>query len=166
MTEGNGIIVEGEGGTIISGNKITKPKRRKKRRAKKITQAVLAKPLAQALNAQRTQEVEEGRSAPKPNLPPLDPQIALREAWSNALEGNAKLTRTIDALRLGLQTLSVAEYDRVARREVTADELRRMARETLSACGFGGRRQVIETRAGTADHDLSKNSGNDGEDYD
>jgi hypothetical protein len=103
----------------------------------------------------------------KPNLPPLDGLAAAQEACRHAQEGNVKLSRTVDYLRQTLQTLAVAEWDRELNAPVSPADLRKMAAEALSAIWPDWRRrQVVTTRAGSADHDLSKNRLNDGEDYD
>ena len=110
---------------------------------------------------------------PKPNIPPLDEVAALREAARLAQEGNAKLAKAIDTLRSGLQVISVAEWDHETNLSVSPSKLRQMAAETLSAAGqLAGqnwlipRNQVVHSRAGRADHDMSKNRNLDGEDYD
>ena len=111
--------------------------------------------------------------AVKPPLPPVDGLAAALEATRHAQEGNVRLSRAIDVLREGLQTISIAEMDNYTKMPVSAQQLRVMAVETLqAAAALAGqnwltpRNQVVRTRAGRADHDLSKNRGNDGGDYD
>lgn len=110
---------------------------------------------------------------PKPPLPPVDGMAAAIEAARHAQEGNTRLARAIDVLREGLQTIAVAEMDNYTKMPVSAQQLRVMAVETLdAAAALAGqnwrtpRNQVVRTRAGRADHDLSKNRGNEGSDYD
>lgn len=110
---------------------------------------------------------------PKPPLPPVDGLAAAIEAARHAQEGNTRLARAIDVLREGLQTIAIAEIDNYTKMPVSAQQLRVMAVETLqSAAALAGqnwltpRNQVVRTRAGRADHDLSKNRGNEGSDYD
>lgn len=127
-------------------------------------EALNATPVRRRRAKKKTRQKRSAAVKAKPNLPPLNELAAAQEACRHAQEGNIKLARTIDFLREGLQTISIAEWDRVAGREVLASELRSMARETLSGAGFS--KPVVRTRAGKADGDLSKNRNLDGVDYD
>ena len=91
----------------------------------------------------------------KPKLPPLDPVLAAREAMRHALEGNGRLTLALDEARLVLQTIAVAEWDRETNSVVSAQALRDMARDFLVSQGLSSH-SVVRTRAGSADHDVSK----------
>lgn len=67
----------------------------------------------------------------KPSIGVPDPLLVAQEEARHAKEGSAKLQRAVEVLREGLETITVAEWDRVERREVTANELRKMAAKTL-----------------------------------
>lgn len=89
----------------------------------------------------------------KPSIGVPDPLLVAQEEALNAKAGNAKLQRAVDALRAGLETITVAEWDRVERREVTANELRKMAIKTLdeysSLTGQSWRRnRIVHSHAG------------------
>jgi hypothetical protein len=68
---------------------------------------------------------------PRPPLPPLDPLLAAQEAAHHALEGNLKLSRSVDILREGLETIVIAEVDRRTGIPVGARELRELAAACL-----------------------------------
>jgi hypothetical protein len=128
--------------------------------------AVLQQPIARKVRKDKGKKRAPSKRRLKPNLPPLDSLAAAQEACRHAQEGNVRLSRTVDLLREGLQTLPVAEWDRELNVAVSPAELRKMAQDTLSAAGFPPRAKVVHSRAGKADHDLTKNHLNDGEDYD
>jgi hypothetical protein len=70
---------------------------------------------------------------PKRNLPPLDPFAAQAEADAHFAEGNRKLTMAVDALRSGLETIVIAEVDRMTGLPTTALDLRKLAVEALDS---------------------------------
>jgi hypothetical protein len=89
----------------------------------------------------------------KPKLGHLDPLTAAQETARNAQEGNLKLARAVDALRTGLETISVAEIDNTTGLPVTAQELRILAVSALDAysalTGQSWRRhKIVNSRAG------------------
>jgi hypothetical protein len=69
----------------------------------------------------------------KPALGLPDALEAAQEAARLAQEGSLKLSRAVDILRQGLETLVSAEIDRVSGLSVTASELRMLAVQTLDA---------------------------------
>jgi hypothetical protein len=89
----------------------------------------------------------------KPKLGTLDPLESAQETARNAQEGNIKLSRAVDALRSGLETISVAEVDNATGLPVSAKDLRMLAVSTLDAysklTGQNWRRhRIVESRAG------------------
>lgn len=69
----------------------------------------------------------------KPSLPRLDPLEAAQEAARNAQEGNVKLAKAVDILRLGLETLVIAEFDNLTKLPLSVRDLRQLAADTLDA---------------------------------
>lgn len=97
----------------------------------------------------------------KPSLPPLDPLESALETARNAQEGNLKLSRAVEALRTGLETIAFAEMDNSTGLPVSATDLRGLAVNALDAysrvCGQQWRRHpLVGSRAG--DRDLSTTS--------
>lgn len=89
----------------------------------------------------------------KPKLGHLDPLEAAQETARNAQEGNLKLARAVDALRAGLETISIAEIDNTTGLPVSARDLRLLAVSTLDAysklTGQNWRRhKIVESRVG------------------
>lgn len=71
--------------------------------------------------------------AEKPKLGYPDPLEAALETAKNAQEGNRKLALSVDAMRAGLETIVIAEYDHSTGQPVTAQTLRQMALTALDA---------------------------------
>jgi hypothetical protein len=63
----------------------------------------------------------------KPPLPKLDPLEAAQEEARHFKEGNLKLGRAVEALREGLEVITVAEWDHKVGRPVTNEDLRKLA---------------------------------------
>jgi hypothetical protein len=111
---------------------------------------------------------KKGKAAKKkPKLPNLDPNDAAiwQESARLAQEGNTKLARACDILREGLQMLVFAEFDHSTKppTPMTSSMFRVAIAEILDTySGITGqnwrspRNQVVKTRAGKADNDLSK----------
>lgn len=72
-------------------------------------------------------------AAEKPSLPPLDALEAAQETARQWQEGSHKLSRAVDALRSGLETIVQAEFDHHTKLPVTAKDLRDLAVATLDA---------------------------------
>lgn len=94
----------------------------------------------------------------KPQLPPLDVEAAMRSDLHATKAGNEKLQRAVEILRAALELVESAEYDHQEKREVSAGELRHMAREGLRAysqhCGQNWRRNpLVGDRRGDYDMD-------------
>lgn len=81
---------------------------------------------------------------PKPTDPPLepgekpklglpDPLEAAQEAARLAQEGSLKLSRSVDALRIALETIVMAEVDNQTHMPVTTRDLRGIATSGLNA---------------------------------
>lgn len=62
-----------------------------------------------------------------------DELSAALEAQRHAQEGNAKLSRAVDALRGGLEMIVAAEWDHVGNRPVMPTDLREIATKALDA---------------------------------
>jgi len=97
-------------------------------------------------------------NAPKPSLGHPDALAAAQEAMRHAQEGNVKLARSVDVMRVALETIVVAEIDNTTGQPVTAQELRGLALTALETysrlTGQNWRRtKVVESRAG--DRNLS-----------
>lgn len=95
----------------------------------------------------------ETLSLDKPKLGHLDPLEAAQETARNAQEGNLKLARAVDALRSGLETISIAEIDNTTGLPVSARDLRLLAVSALDAysklTGQNWRRhKIIDSRVG------------------
>jgi hypothetical protein len=112
-------------------------------------------------------KAKNGDARKKPKLPPLDPNdVAIwQETARLAREGNTKLARAIDILREGLQMLVFAEFDNSTKppTPMTSSMFRAACAEILDAFSAetgqnwrNPRNQVVKTRAGKADGDLSK----------
>lgn len=112
------------------------------------------------------------KAAPEPpaakrSLPPLDPFAAQAEAEAHAIEGNRKLCMAVDALRSGLETIVIAEMDRLTGLPTTTADLRKLAVETLNAysaiTGQNWRRARLSgpTRAGDRNQNSLKDQGYD-----
>lgn len=91
--------------------------------------------------------------ADKPKMGHLDPLEAAQETARNAQEGNLKLARAVDALRSGLETISIAEVDNTTGLPVSARDLRLLAVSALDAysklTGQNWRRhKIIDSRVG------------------
>jgi hypothetical protein len=70
--------------------------------------------------------------AEKPELPPLDPLVAAQEEARHAKEGGLKLSRSIDVMRVALETILIAEVDNKTRLPVTTKDLKGIAVEALN----------------------------------
>jgi hypothetical protein len=103
----------------------------------------------------------------KPKMPNLDPNDAAiwQESARLAQEGNTKLARACDILREGLQMLVFAEFDHSTKppTPMTSSMFRVAIAEILDTYSRitgqswrNPRNQVVKTRAGKADGDLSK----------
>src|SRR5271170_8393623 len=103
----------------------------------------------------------------KRNLPPLDPNAAAIEAEAHAMEGNRKLCMAVDALRSGLETIVIAEMDRLTGLPTTPTDLRKLAVEALNAysaiTGQNWRRVKLSgpTRAGDRNQNSLRDQGYD-----
>lgn len=109
--------------------------------------------LAKRLNAETAVITTFSALTDKPKMGHLDPLEAAQETARNAQEGNLKLARAVDALRAGLEEISVAEIDNATGLPVSARDLRLLAVSTLDAysklTGQNWRRhKIIESRAG------------------
>lgn len=69
----------------------------------------------------------------KPRLGLPDPLEAAREEALHMKEGNRKLGLAVEALRAGLEVITVAEWDHRYKRPVSVDDLRKLAVEALDA---------------------------------
>lgn len=87
------------------------------------------------------------KTALKPTLPKLDPLEAALEIARNAQEGSAKLSRAVEALRQGLETIVAAEVDLTTNIPVSVKDLRGIAVAALDAysqvCGQNWRRAKL-----------------------
>jgi hypothetical protein len=63
----------------------------------------------------------------KPSIGLPDPLLAAQEEALHFKEGNRKLGLVVEALREGLEVITVAEWDRKTNRPVSADDLRKLA---------------------------------------
>lgn len=144
-------IPPGTAAAVVSGNTIQpthKPKAKKRRKPKR------RKPLPASLVPKRdgSEQVEFDTEKAKPKLPPLDPNVSLREAYNLATEGSIKLSRGIDILRRHLQTIVQAEVDNTTGLPVSAKQLRMLAAEALAEfanhAGQPASKRVIDSRAG------------------
>lgn len=73
------------------------------------------------------------RRKEKPPIPALDPLEAAQEAARHAQEGSLKLSKAVDTLRTGLETIVHAEMDHQTKLPVTLKDLKGIAIEALDA---------------------------------
>lgn len=95
----------------------------------------------------------------KPSLGHLDPLQAAQDAARNAQEGNLKLAKAVEVLRLAHETICIAEIDTQTGLPVSTTDLRALSVEALDAysaiCGQSWRRAKLTGTSRAGDRNMA-----------
>jgi len=141
--------------TTASAAETTAPRVKRRRGRAQRALAMRAAAKRGSANARSAPRGDPAPKEPRPPVEPLDPLEAAQEAQRHAQEGNLKLSKAVETLRDGLETIAFAETDRQTGLPVSTTVLRRLAVACLdrysAQVGQNWRKAKLTgaTRAGT-----------------